>query len=163
DFGTSMSLLLIAAVMVFAAGLNYRYVAGALLCALPALYLAVMGSAYRRRGTLGFLKPWDDPPGDGFLIIQSLIAGGTGGVVGQGPDERRSKAVLSAGAAHRLHLFGDRRGARADWGERGGDLLLRDDLARHAHRAAGARFVRRLSRARPDDDGRGAGVCQHQR
>ncbi|HKB10925.1 MAG TPA: FtsW/RodA/SpoVE family cell cycle protein, partial [Vicinamibacterales bacterium] len=84
DFGTSMSLLLIASVMVFAAGINYRYVAGALLCALPALYLAVMGSAYRRRRTLAFLNPWDDPLGDGFQIIQSLIAVGTGGVWGKG-------------------------------------------------------------------------------
>jgi cell division protein FtsW len=84
DFGTSMSLLMIAAVMVFAAGLNYRYVAGALLCALPALYLVVIGSAYRRRRTLAFLNPWDDPLGDGFQIIQSLIAVGTGGVWGKG-------------------------------------------------------------------------------
>jgi len=84
DFGTSMSLLLIAAVMVFAAGLNYRYVAGVVLCALPALYIVVMGSAYRRRRTLAFLNPWDDPLGDGFQIIQSLIAVGTGGVWGRG-------------------------------------------------------------------------------
>jgi cell division protein FtsW len=84
DFGTSMSLLLIAAVMVFAAGVNYRYVAGVVLCALPALYIVVMGSAYRRRRTLAFLNPWDDPLGDGFQIIQSLIAVGTGGVWGRG-------------------------------------------------------------------------------
>jgi cell division protein FtsW len=84
DFGTSISLLMIAAVMVFAAGLDYRYVVGALLCALPVLYLVVMGSAYRRRRTLAFLNPWDDPLGDGFQIIQSLIAVGTGGVWGKG-------------------------------------------------------------------------------
>src|SRR4029077_68377 len=57
DFGTSMSLLLIAAVMVFAAGLNYRYIFGALLAALPVIYLVVMGSSYRRRRTLAFLNP----------------------------------------------------------------------------------------------------------
>lgn len=84
DFGTSMSLLLIAAVMVFAAGLNYRYIVGAVLLALPAIYLLVMGSAYRRRRTLAFLNPWDDPLGDGFQVIQSLIAVGTGGVWGKG-------------------------------------------------------------------------------
>jgi cell division protein FtsW len=84
DFGTSMSLLLIAAVMVFAAGLNYRYVVGAFLLGLPAIYLVVMGSAYRRRRTLAFLNPWDDPLGDGFQVIQSLIAVGTGGVWGRG-------------------------------------------------------------------------------
>ena len=54
DFGTSMSLVIIAAVMVFAAGVNYRYVAAAALCALPALYLLVMGTAYRRRRMLAF-------------------------------------------------------------------------------------------------------------
>jgi cell division protein FtsW len=84
DFGTSMSLLLIAAVMVFAAGLNYRYIVGAALVALPLLYIAVMGSAYRRRRTLAFINPWQDPLGDGFQIIQSLIAIGTGGVWGKG-------------------------------------------------------------------------------
>jgi cell division protein FtsW len=84
DFGTSMSLALIAAVMVFAAGLNYRYVAGVVLASLPVLYIVVMGSAYRRRRTLAFLNPWDDPLGDGFQIIQSLIAVGTGGLWGRG-------------------------------------------------------------------------------
>jgi cell division protein FtsW len=54
------------------------------LVSLPVLYLVVMGSAYRRRRTLAFLNPWDDPLGDGFQIIQSLIAIGTGGVWGKG-------------------------------------------------------------------------------
>src|SRR3954467_7290767 len=84
DFGTSMSLVMIAAVMVFAAGLNYGYIAGVILVALPVLYVVVMGSAYRRRRTLAFLNPWDDPLGDGFQIIQSLIAVGTGGITGRG-------------------------------------------------------------------------------
>src|SRR5499427_6757648 len=84
DFGTSMAILLIAAVMIFAAGLNWRYLAGVTLVALPAIYIVIMGSAYRRRRTLAFLNPWDDPLGDGFQIIQSLIAIGTGGVWGKG-------------------------------------------------------------------------------
>jgi len=84
DFGTSMSLILIAAAMVFAAGLNYRYILGALLVALPTVYIILMGASYRRRRLLAFLNPWDDPLGDGFQIIQSLIAVGTGGVWGRG-------------------------------------------------------------------------------
>jgi cell division protein FtsW len=84
DFGTSMSLILIAAAMVFAAGLNYRYIVGALLVALPTVYIILMGASYRRRRLLAFLNPWDDPLGDGFQIIQSLIAVGTGGVWGRG-------------------------------------------------------------------------------
>jgi cell division protein FtsW len=57
---------------------------GATLLALPAIYVVIMGSAYRRRRALAFLNPWDDPLGDGFQIIQSLIAVGTGGVWGKG-------------------------------------------------------------------------------
>ena len=84
DFGTSMAIIMITAVMIFAAGLNWRYLAGLALVGLPAIYIVVMGSAYRRRRTLAFLNPWDDPLGDGFQIIQSLIAIGTGGVWGKG-------------------------------------------------------------------------------
>src|SRR5207247_10529279 len=36
------------------------------------------------RRTVAVLSPWDDPLGDGFQIIQSLIAIGTGGVWGKG-------------------------------------------------------------------------------
>ena len=84
DFGTSMSLVAIAAVMIFAAGLNYAYIFGAALCALPAVAFLVMGTAYRRQRVLTFLDPWRDPLDKGFQIIQSLIAVGTGGVWGKG-------------------------------------------------------------------------------
>lgn len=84
DFGTSMSLALIAAVMVFAAGLNYIYVAGAGLLLLPLAAFVMLGAEYRRRRLFAFLHPWDDPLGDGFQLIQSLIAVGTGGVTGRG-------------------------------------------------------------------------------
>ncbi len=84
DFGTSMSLLLIAAVMIFAAGLDYRYLVGTLLLALPTIYLVLVSAPYRRRRLLAFWDPWADPLGDGFHVIQSLIAVGTGGVFGKG-------------------------------------------------------------------------------
>jgi len=84
DFGTSMSLALIAAVMVFAAGLNYRYIVGAVLVALPTIAIVAMSAPYRRRRLFAFLNPWEDPLGDGFQVIQSLIAVGTGGVWGKG-------------------------------------------------------------------------------
>jgi len=84
DFGTSMSLAVVAAVMVFAAGLNYTYIIGAFLCMLPAIAYIAMGASYRRRRLLTFLHPFDDPLGDGYQILQSLIAVGTGGVWGKG-------------------------------------------------------------------------------
>ncbi|MGH9254681.1 MAG: putative lipid II flippase FtsW [Vicinamibacterales bacterium] len=84
DFGTAMALVLIVAAMVFAAGLHYRYLIGTLLMVLPAVYLVLVSAPYRRRRLLAFWDPWADPLGDGFQIIQSLIAVGTGGVFGRG-------------------------------------------------------------------------------
>jgi len=84
DFGTAMTLLLIVAMMIFAAGLHYRYFIGTVLCALPMLYLVLVSAPYRRRRLLAFWDPWADPLGDGFQIIQSLIAVGTGGIFGRG-------------------------------------------------------------------------------
>jgi cell division protein FtsW len=84
DLGTALSILLIVAAMVFAAGINYRYIFGLALVALPAAYAVLMSADYRRRRMMVFLNPWDDPLGDGFQVTQSLIAIGTGGVFGRG-------------------------------------------------------------------------------
>src|SRR5258708_9041231 len=46
DFGTSMSLVLIAAVMVFAPGLNYRHIIGVTLLSLPLPYLVGIRSPH---------------------------------------------------------------------------------------------------------------------
>jgi cell division protein FtsW len=84
DFGTAMSLVLIVAAMVLAAGLHYRYLVGSLLVMLPVLYIVLVSAPYRRRRLMAFWDPWADPLGDGFQIIQSMIAVGTGGLVGRG-------------------------------------------------------------------------------
>jgi len=84
DLGTALSLLLVVAIMVFAAGLNYRYLLGTALAAVPILYLVIVSAPYRMRRLMAFWDPWADPMGDGFQVVQSLIAVGTGGVFGRG-------------------------------------------------------------------------------
>jgi cell division protein FtsW len=84
DLGTALSIAIIASAMVFAAGINYRYIVGLLLVSLPAAYIVLVSADYRRRRLTVFLNPWEDPLGDGFQVIQSLIAVGTGGVFGRG-------------------------------------------------------------------------------
>jgi cell division protein FtsW len=84
DFGTSAVLVGIVTMMVFAAGLTYRYVFGAALVLLPAAMLVAMSSAYRIERLKTFLDPWKDPLGQGFQIIHSLYAISTGGVFGKG-------------------------------------------------------------------------------
>jgi cell division protein FtsW len=51
---------------------------------LPVLYVVLVSAPYRRRRLMAFWNPWDDPLGDGFQIIQSFIAVGSGGVFGKG-------------------------------------------------------------------------------
>ena len=148
DLGTSVSIIVIAAVMIFAAGINYRYVVGLLLASLPALYFLLAFSDYRRRRMLAFLNPWADPLGDGFQMIQSHDRRRHRRHLRPRPDGRRAEAVLPAGAAQRLHLRGHRRGARPDRRDARAGVLLRDRLARAAHRDARARSLRRVPRAR---------------
>jgi len=84
DFGTAMSLLMIVAMMVVAAGLSYRYIIVATVVAVPVLYFVLISESYRSDRLDAFWNPWADPLGAGFQIIQSLIAVGTGGVSGLG-------------------------------------------------------------------------------
>ncbi len=84
DIGTAFTLLLIVGVMVFVAGLPYRYVFALMLVMVSLLVAVLMSSDYRRRRVISFLDPWADPLGDGFQLIQSQIAVGTGGLFGQG-------------------------------------------------------------------------------
>jgi cell division protein FtsW len=84
DLGTALTIIVIVCAMIFAAGINYRYIIGLLLVSLPAAYIVLVSASYRRRRLTVFLNPWEDPLGDGFQVIQSLIAVGTGGIFGRG-------------------------------------------------------------------------------
>ncbi|MCC7031442.1 MAG: putative lipid II flippase FtsW [Acidobacteria bacterium] len=84
DFGTAVSLLAVVGIMVFAAGLSYTYLIGAGLLMVPVVAFVLIQAPYRVKRITTFLNPWADPLGDGFQIIQSLIAVGTGGVLGKG-------------------------------------------------------------------------------
>jgi cell division protein FtsW len=84
DLGTTVSICIVAFSMLFAAGLSLRYIGLSGLVAMPVLYVLVWLVPYRRARVLAFLDPWADPLGSGFQVIQSLIAVGTGGVLGRG-------------------------------------------------------------------------------
>lgn len=84
DFGTAFTLLSIVGAMVFGAGLSYRWVAGLTAALVPALCLVLVSAPYRVKRLLSFLDPWGDPTETGYQVVQSQIAVGTGGVLGQG-------------------------------------------------------------------------------
>jgi cell division protein FtsW len=91
DYGTSVTLVLIAAVIILAAGLSWRHALtlGGAVGVLGALALVI--ESYRVRRLLIFLDPWQDPQKDGYQLIQSLYAVGSGGVTGVGLMEGKQK------------------------------------------------------------------------
>jgi len=91
DMGTACMILLIAGVLLFAAGLSYRYIFTAALAVLPIVYLAIVRVPYRLERLKAFLSPGTDPQGHGFQLLQSLIAVGSGGFTGVGLMESRQK------------------------------------------------------------------------
>ncbi|MFN7961894.1 MAG: putative lipid II flippase FtsW [Thermoanaerobaculia bacterium] len=84
DLGTAALLVLVAAVLIFLAGLSLRYVAGAGVVLGALLVVAVFSADYRRARLLAFLSPESDPLGNGYQALQSLIAVGSGGLFGLG-------------------------------------------------------------------------------
>ena len=91
DFGTASTLVLVAAGMIFAAGVSWMRVVTFTLMIIPAGLLLVLSAAYRRDRLFTFLNPEADPLGKGFQAMQSLIAIGTGGLRGLGIGNGRQK------------------------------------------------------------------------
>jgi cell division protein FtsW len=91
DMGTAFMIVLIAMMMLFVAGLSYRYIAGTVLAAIPTIYLLIVRVPYRLQRLESFLHPDLDPKGAGFQLVQSLIAVGSGGMTGVGLMESRQK------------------------------------------------------------------------
>jgi len=91
DLGTAIACAAIASCMLFAAGVDLRYLGYAAAASVLPLYLLIFHVRYRRDRILAFLNPYSDPQGKGFHIIQSLIAVSTGGISGVGLMEGKQK------------------------------------------------------------------------
>jgi cell division protein FtsW len=91
DMGTSVDLLLISTVILFVAGLSWKWLAVGAAAALPTMYLLIAHVAYRNARLWAFLHPDFDPQGAGFQLTQSLIAVGSGGFTGVGLMESKQK------------------------------------------------------------------------
>lgn len=86
DLGTSLLIAGSGIVVIFLAGISWKLialVAGAVCVTVPAMFYFVLHD-YQRRRILTLFDPWQDPLGDGYHTIQSMIAIGSGGVFGKG-------------------------------------------------------------------------------
>ncbi|MCG3144968.1 MAG: Peptidoglycan glycosyltransferase MrdB [Gammaproteobacteria bacterium] len=85
DLGTGALIGVAGAVVLFLAGLRWRYIAGIAVVGLASLIpLWTMMHDYQRQRLLTLLDPEVDPLGTGYHIIQSVIAVGSGGLFGKG-------------------------------------------------------------------------------
>jgi len=91
DLGTSIDILVVAAAILFVAGLSWKWIAVGLTGAIPLVYLLITQVAYREARLMAFLHPDSDPQGAGFQLLQSLIAVGSGGFTGVGLMESKQK------------------------------------------------------------------------
>ena len=86
DLGTAMLIALTGGAIVVLAGLSWKIIATALAAVAVIVPPFVMFGMhdYQRQRVLTFLDPESDPSGSGYHILQSMIALGSGGLLGKG-------------------------------------------------------------------------------
>ena len=91
DLGTAACYVMLCTVLLWLAGARARWFVFGALAMLPVLAVLMLSADYRRARLLSFLNPEADPLGAGFQAIQSLIAVGAGGWLGNGLGGSRQK------------------------------------------------------------------------
>ena len=92
DLGTTLILVGLVLVMLFTAGVRMRYLVVATGIGTLGAVMLIVGEAYRRtRFFDAWLDPWADRQGNGYQLIQGLIAMGSGGWFGTGLGTSRTK------------------------------------------------------------------------
>jgi cell division protein FtsW len=94
DLGMAVGLGGVAALMMVVAGIRMRYMFGAALAALPALYVLVFYVGYRRDRIEAFLSRSEHIQGKGYQITQSLVGLASGGFTGVGLGHSHQKFLF---------------------------------------------------------------------
>ncbi len=91
DLGSALMIGAIAGMMLFLAGLPWRYLAVVGLSVVPALVSSILLVPYRKARLVAFLNPEMHRDTSGFQPFQSMVAVGSGGVFGLGLGGGRQK------------------------------------------------------------------------
>ena len=85
DLGTAVSILMLGIIIMFLAGVRiWKFVLGLLIMIFSFPFLWNSIKLYQQKRILSFLNPESDPLGQGYQLIQSKIALGSGGLTGKG-------------------------------------------------------------------------------
>jgi cell division protein FtsW len=104
DLGTSLATAVVALLLLFVAEVRWKILLPMFLSAVPVVAVLILTKPYRMRRIMAYLNPWADPEGSGFQLIQSLVALGSGGLLGVGLGESRQK-LFYLPAAHTDFIF----------------------------------------------------------
>ena len=91
DLGTAVVVTFIIIMMSFVAGVDLKDLVKISLPGLVAIIGLIAAKPYRLKRMTAFFKPWEDPRGVSFQIIQSFIAMGSGGIFGVGLAHSKQK------------------------------------------------------------------------
>lgn len=84
DLSSALLVLLLASLVIFAAGARIGHFLLLGLIVLPVVWTRVESAGYQLRRVVAFVDPGHDPAGIGYQISQSLVALGSGGLLGLG-------------------------------------------------------------------------------
>lgn len=84
-FSASIVIIGICSIMMIMAGCKFwHFLATGGIIGIPGMILLIIKEPYRLQRVVTFLDPWKDATGDGWQVIQSLYAIGSGGLFGVG-------------------------------------------------------------------------------
>ena len=84
DFGSTVILGAITWIMLFVGGVRISHLLLSLMVMAPVAYFFMVNAEYRMNRILSFINPWQYPSGEGYQIVHSLMAFGSGGIWGTG-------------------------------------------------------------------------------
>ena len=89
---SSVVIIAICSIMMIMAGCKFwQFAATGLTVGIPAIVGIIVAAPYRLQRVVTFLDPWKDATGDGWQVIQSLYAIGSGGLFGVGLGDSKQK------------------------------------------------------------------------
>ncbi|MCK5194103.1 MAG: putative lipid II flippase FtsW [Desulfobulbaceae bacterium] len=84
DFGSVLILGALTWVMLFVGGVRISHLIMSLVLIIPMAYFFMVSADYRSKRIMSFLNPWKYSADDGYQVVHSLMAFGTGGIWGTG-------------------------------------------------------------------------------
>jgi cell division protein FtsW len=84
DLGNAVLLVGLAALLLFVAGMNLRLLAAPALLGALLVGVYIAKNPYALNRVVGFLSPWATAHSQGYQLVQSFVAFGRGGLLGEG-------------------------------------------------------------------------------